>query len=108
MEEVRGYCQGKVAHFKIPQHIRFVDSFPMTITGKVLSPTHPNVPSLIHCHRAPDSSSIRKRATQFAGFRKKFAFAGGGDSFACRWGSRSGCPTLDQCREWLPEFRNSA
>jgi fatty-acyl-CoA synthase len=29
------YCQGKIAHFKIPQHIRFVDAFPMTVTGKL-------------------------------------------------------------------------
>lgn len=35
VEEVREYCQGRIAHFKIPQHIRLVDSFPMTVTGKV-------------------------------------------------------------------------
>ena len=34
-DELRDYCQGKIAHFKIPQHIRFVDSFPMTVTGKL-------------------------------------------------------------------------
>lgn len=34
-EELRDYCHGKIAHFKIPQHIRFVDSFPMTVTGKL-------------------------------------------------------------------------
>jgi fatty-acyl-CoA synthase len=34
-EEVREYCRGKIAHFKIPQHIRIVESFPMTVTGKV-------------------------------------------------------------------------
>ena len=34
-EEVREYCQGKIAHFKIPQYVRIVDSFPMTVTGKV-------------------------------------------------------------------------
>ena len=34
-EEVRQFCCGKIAHFKIPQHIRFVDSFPTTVTGKV-------------------------------------------------------------------------
>lgn len=33
--EVRDYCCGKIAHFKIPQYIRFVDAFPMTVTGKV-------------------------------------------------------------------------
>jgi fatty-acyl-CoA synthase len=34
-EEVRDYCRGKIAHFKVPQYFRFVDSFPMTVTGKV-------------------------------------------------------------------------
>ena len=34
-EEVREFCQGKIAHFKIPRYILFVDEFPMTITGKV-------------------------------------------------------------------------
>jgi len=35
VEEIREYCDGKIAHFKIPQHVRLVDSFPMTVTGKV-------------------------------------------------------------------------
>ncbi len=34
-EELRGYCRGKIAYFKIPQFVRFVDSFPMTVTNKV-------------------------------------------------------------------------
>jgi fatty-acyl-CoA synthase len=34
-DEIRDFCRGKIAHFKIPQHIRFVDSFPMTVTGKI-------------------------------------------------------------------------
>lgn len=34
-DEVRNYCRGKIAHFKVPQYIRFVDSFPMTVTGKI-------------------------------------------------------------------------
>ncbi len=33
--EIREYCKGKLAHFKIPKYIRFVDAFPMTVTGKV-------------------------------------------------------------------------
>lgn len=33
--EVREYCMGKIAHFKIPRHICFVPDFPMTVTGKV-------------------------------------------------------------------------
>jgi len=34
-DEIREYCKGKIAHFKIPQYIRFVDTFPMTVTGKI-------------------------------------------------------------------------
>jgi len=34
-DELRAFCEGKIAHFKIPQHIRFVDAFPMTVTGKL-------------------------------------------------------------------------
>lgn len=34
-EEIREFCQGKIAYFKVPEHIRFVDSFPMTLSGKV-------------------------------------------------------------------------
>jgi fatty-acyl-CoA synthase len=34
-QEIRDFCRGKIAHFKIPEYIRFVDSFPMTVTGKV-------------------------------------------------------------------------
>ena len=34
-EEIRDFCRGKIAHFKIPQFIRFVDAFPMTVTGKI-------------------------------------------------------------------------
>jgi fatty-acyl-CoA synthase len=33
--EIRDYCRGRIAHFKVPQYIRFVDDFPMTVTGKV-------------------------------------------------------------------------
>jgi fatty-acyl-CoA synthase len=34
-EEIRTFCQGQIAHFKIPRHIKFVDDFPMTVTGKI-------------------------------------------------------------------------
>jgi fatty-acyl-CoA synthase len=34
-EEIRTYCRGKLAHFKIPQHIRFVDTYPVTLSGKI-------------------------------------------------------------------------
>jgi fatty-acyl-CoA synthase len=33
--EIRAFCDGQIAHHKIPRHIRFVDEFPMTVTGKV-------------------------------------------------------------------------
>jgi fatty-acyl-CoA synthase len=34
-EEIREYCRGKIAHYKIPRYVKFVESFPMTVTGKV-------------------------------------------------------------------------
>ena len=34
-EEIVAFCKGQIAHYKIPRHIRFVDGFPMTVTGKV-------------------------------------------------------------------------
>jgi fatty-acyl-CoA synthase len=34
-DELRDYCRGKVAHYKVPRHVRFVEEFPMTVTGKV-------------------------------------------------------------------------
>ena len=33
--DVKSYCKGQITHFKIPKHIRFVDDFPMTVTGKI-------------------------------------------------------------------------
>jgi fatty-acyl-CoA synthase len=35
LEEVKAFCQGKIAQFKIPQYVRITDSFPMTVTGKI-------------------------------------------------------------------------
>jgi fatty-acyl-CoA synthase len=34
-DQVREYCQGKIAHYKIPRYVRFTPDFPMTVTGKV-------------------------------------------------------------------------
>jgi fatty-acyl-CoA synthase len=34
-DEVRDFCRNQIAHYKIPRHIRFVEEFPMTVTGKM-------------------------------------------------------------------------
>ena len=34
-EGVRAFCRGQIAHYKIPRHVRFVNEFPMTVTGKM-------------------------------------------------------------------------
>jgi len=34
-EEIQTFCKGQIAHYKIPRYIKFVDNFPMTVTGKV-------------------------------------------------------------------------
>jgi fatty-acyl-CoA synthase len=33
--EIQNFCKGQIAHYKIPRYIKFVDNFPMTVTGKV-------------------------------------------------------------------------
>jgi fatty-acyl-CoA synthase len=33
--ELRGFCKGQIAHYKIPRYMRFVSEFPMTVTGKI-------------------------------------------------------------------------
>ena len=34
-EDIRDFCRGRIAHFKVPRYVKFVDAFPMTVTGKV-------------------------------------------------------------------------
>jgi fatty-acyl-CoA synthase len=34
-DEIIGFCRGQIAHYKVPRYIRFVDEFPMTVTGKI-------------------------------------------------------------------------
>jgi len=34
-DEVRAFCKGRIAHYKVPRYIRFVAEFPMTVTGKI-------------------------------------------------------------------------
>ncbi len=34
-EEIVDFCRGQIAHYKIPRYVRFVDAFPMTVTGKI-------------------------------------------------------------------------
>jgi fatty-acyl-CoA synthase len=33
--DVREFCEGRLTHYKIPRYVHIVDSFPMTVTGKV-------------------------------------------------------------------------
>ncbi len=34
-QEVKEFCKGKIAFFKIPKYVKFVESFPINATGKV-------------------------------------------------------------------------
>jgi len=34
-DEILAFCRGQIAHYKVPRYLRFVDEFPMTVTGKV-------------------------------------------------------------------------
>jgi fatty-acyl-CoA synthase len=33
--EIQEFCKGQIAHYKVPRYIKFVEAFPMTVTGKV-------------------------------------------------------------------------
>jgi fatty-acyl-CoA synthase len=35
VDEVRTFCEGRIAHYKVPRYVKLVDGFPMTVTGKV-------------------------------------------------------------------------
>jgi fatty-acyl-CoA synthase len=35
VEEVRGFCRGKIMDYKIPKYVKFVSEFPTTVTGKI-------------------------------------------------------------------------
>ena len=34
-EDIKDFCRGHIAHYKIPRYIKFVSEFPMTVTGKI-------------------------------------------------------------------------
>ena len=34
-EEIKEFCRGKIAHYKVPRYVKFVSEFPMTVTGKI-------------------------------------------------------------------------
>jgi fatty-acyl-CoA synthase len=34
-DEIKAFCKGRIAHYKVPRYVLFVDEFPMTVTGKV-------------------------------------------------------------------------
>jgi fatty-acyl-CoA synthase len=34
-ESIREHCRGRIAHYKVPRYVLFVDAFPMTVTGKI-------------------------------------------------------------------------
>jgi fatty-acyl-CoA synthase len=34
-DEIRDFCKGQIAHYKVPKYIQFVSAFPMTVTGKI-------------------------------------------------------------------------
>jgi fatty-acyl-CoA synthase len=35
VEEIRDFCRGQIAHYKVPRYVKFVTEFPMTVTGKI-------------------------------------------------------------------------
>jgi fatty-acyl-CoA synthase len=33
-EDIRAFCRGQIAHYKVPRYVKFVSELPMTVTGK--------------------------------------------------------------------------
>lgn len=60
-KEIRDFCEGKIAYFKIPEYIRFVDSFPMTVAAK-----------------SRNSKSASKRCAARSGISRASTFGPGG------------------------------
>ncbi len=58
-DDVRTYCDGRIAYFKVPYHIQIVDAFPMTVTGKIQkyrSASRPSASSASACRRCQPSA----------------------------------------------------
>jgi fatty-acyl-CoA synthase len=53
--EIREFCVGQIARFKIPRHVRFLDQFPMTVTGKI--------PKYVLRQQIADEMGLREVAT---------------------------------------------
>jgi fatty-acyl-CoA synthase len=53
--ELRAFCEGQIAHYKIPRHVRFVEEFPLTVTGKVQK--------FVMRERMIEELGVRERAT---------------------------------------------
>jgi fatty-acyl-CoA synthase len=34
-DEIKTFCRDQIAHYKVPRYVKFVDAFPMTVTGKI-------------------------------------------------------------------------
>ena len=34
-DELKSFCKDQITHFKVPRYVRFVDEYPMTVTGKI-------------------------------------------------------------------------
>ena len=35
LESVRAFCDGRIAHYKVPRYVKITDGFPMTVSGKI-------------------------------------------------------------------------
>jgi fatty-acyl-CoA synthase len=53
--EIRRFCEGQIARFKIPRHVRFLEQFPMTVTGKI--------PKYVLRQQMADEMGLREVAT---------------------------------------------
>ena len=87
---MRGFCEGQIAHNKIPRYVEFVDEFPMTVTGKV------------------QKFLMRKAVEERLGLARRRRREGGGDAASCRLGRGAYIWVVDAPLTPLPQKRNGA
>jgi hypothetical protein len=66
-DAVREFCQGRIAHYKIPRYVKLVDAFPMTVTGKVQKFKMRDQPSTGWAWPNPRRSARRERRGGWTG-----------------------------------------
>ena len=71
-DEIKAFCREQIAHYKVPRYVKFVDEFPMTVTGKIRNSScasAQSTSSVSRLRKRPNCSRIRDPERACAGLR---------------------------------------